>query len=536
MDNSHTRVTVQRIEKIPARYYVQEAKPQSTNKKQKIEIHTSLMTERKRLSDALRIRPAIGTDFSDTKAAFWNTLGAQAREKTLGAFKNLKYYLSENAKRLLFSGAVSACVAASACIVLACTCSLAYTVTINGRELGTVQNQAVYQQVLEAIQNEVGYVTDADFVPGGTPEFSGKLVPKGAFTPVEELKEHIKSTNSDMLPAYGVYAGGEIIFSLPNKQSALSVLEDYKSSFTEGKSDVTVDFCQEVAVSYSFVPKASLKTPEGAAKALREGRITTHHLKEGESLSGVAAAYDITVHDILAANPISDAENPGVSTLSIYTGEPLLSVKTVELISFNESVPFNTIEKEDPTKYEGNLIVEQAGTEGEKAVMAYVTCINGVETERNVVSENLLRASVDKVVTKGTKEPPSPIGTGDFVVPASGSLSSRFGSRWGRNHEGIDLAAPTGTSIYAADNGTVIYSQYNDGGFGYLLQIDHGNGIVTYYAHCSELLVPAGSVVAKGDLVARVGNTGRSTGAHLHFEVHKNGTPIDPLDYLTSLG
>ncbi|MBE7022490.1 MAG: M23 family metallopeptidase [Ruminococcaceae bacterium] len=536
MDNSHTRVTVQRIEKIPARYYVQETKPQSTNKKQKIEINTSLMTERKRLSDALRSRPAIGTDFSGTKVAFWKALGTRALEKTLGTFKNLRYYLLENAKRLLFSGMVSAGVAASACIVLACTCSLAYTVTINGRTLGTVQNEAVYHQLLEDIQTEVSYVTDEAFVPGGAPEFSGRLIPKGAFTPAEEMKENIKSTSREMLPAYGVYAGGEILFSLPNKQSALSVLEAYKNSFIDGKDNVTADFCQEVAVSYRFVPKASLKTPESATKALRDGRVETHYLKEGEALSDVAAAYGITVHDILATNPISDVEKPGVSTLSIYTGEPLLSIKTVELVNFNESIPFKTIEKEDPTKYEGNLIVEQAGAPGEKAVKAYVTCINGVETERDVISEDLLCASVDEIVTKGTKEPPSPIGTGDFVVPASGSLSSRFGSRWGRSHKGIDLAAPTGTDIYAADNGRVIYSQYNDGGFGYMLQIDHGNGIITYYAHCSELLVPAGSVVAKGDLVARVGNTGRSTGAHLHFEVHKNGTPIDPLTYLTTLG
>jgi len=120
-------------------------------------------------------------------------------------------------------------------------------------------------------------------------------------------------------------------------------------------------------------------------------------------------------------------------------------------------------------------------------------------------------------------------------MPSDGVLTSRFGSRWGRKHNGIDISADVGTNIYAADNGTVIYSQYNDGGFGYLLQIDHGNGVVTYYAHCNELLVPAGAVVAKGDVIATVGNTGRSTGPHLHFEVHKNGCPVDPTQYYSSI-
>ena len=192
-------------------------------------------------------------------------------------------------------------------------------------------------------------------------------------------------------------------------------------------------------------------------------------------------------------------------------------------------------EKEDPTKYEGNLVVEQEGVEGSRVVEAYITAVNGVETGREVVSENLLSAAVDQIVQKGTKEPPSPIGTGSFSVPTSGSLSSRFGSRWGRSHTGVDLAAATGTNIYAADNGTVIYSAYNDGGYGNLIQIDHGNGLVTYYGHCSELLVPVGTVVAKGDLIAKVGNTGRSYGSHLHFEVRSGGTPQDPMAYLNGL-
>ena len=154
-----------------------------------------------------------------------------------------------------------------------------------------------------------------------------------------------------------------------------------------------------------------------------------------------------------------------------------------------------------------------------------------METERKVVSEQMLSAAVDRVITRGTKELPSS-GGGSFQMPSNGKLTSRFGSRWGRKHNGIDVSAAVGTNIYAADSGKVIYSQYNNGGFGYLIQIDHGNGIVTYYAHCNELLVPEGTVVAKGDVIATVGNTGRSTGPHLHFEVRVNGTPVDPGEYL----
>ena len=86
--------------------------------------------------------------------------------------------------------------------------------------------------------------------------------------------------------------------------------------------------------------------------------------------------------------------------------------------------------------------------------------------------------------------------------------------------------------IYASDNGVVTYSEYHNGGYGYMITIDHGNGYTTSYAHCSKLLVPEGAVVAKGDAIAKVGNTGRSTGPHLHFEIRKNDAAQNPLNYL----
>jgi len=119
-----------------------------------------------------------------------------------------------------------------------------------------------------------------------------------------------------------------------------------------------------------------------------------------------------------------------------------------------------------------------------------------------------------------------------FINPTSGTISSRYGQRWNRSHNGIDVAAPTGTGIYASAGGTVTYSAYNSGGYGYLVKLSHGNGVETYYGHCSQLLVSAGQTVSQGQLIAKVGNTGRSTGPHLHFEVRVSGTPQNPLNYV----
>lgn len=98
-------------------------------------------------------------------------------------------------------------------------------------------------------------------------------------------------------------------------------------------------------------------------------------------------------------------------------------------------------------------------------------------------------------------------------------------------HYGIDIASKTGTPIYAADGGKVVYAGYK-GNYGYLVEIDHGNGFKTRYAHCSKILVKVGDKVYKGQHIANVGNTGRSTGPHLHFEVLKNGKNQNPANYV----
>lgn len=119
-----------------------------------------------------------------------------------------------------------------------------------------------------------------------------------------------------------------------------------------------------------------------------------------------------------------------------------------------------------------------------------------------------------------------------FIKPIQATITSRFGSRWGTTHKGLDFGAPTGTPIKAAAEGTVTFSGWNSGGFGYLVIISHGNGVQTYYGHCSELLCKVGDYVYQGDKIAKVGNTGDSRGSHLHFEIRVNDVAYNPEYYL----
>jgi murein DD-endopeptidase MepM/ murein hydrolase activator NlpD len=153
--------------------------------------------------------------------------------------------------------------------------------------------------------------------------------------------------------------------------------------------------------------------------------------------------------------------------------------------------------------------------------------IDALEEQSAVLAERIRQAqqqssSVPVVV---------PSGSGVLGWPVSGPVTSGFGLRWGRMHEGIDIAVAEGTPVRAAGAGTVIYAGWM-GGYGNLVVVDHGNGLSTAYAHNSSLGVGVGQSVTAGQVVSYSGNTGNSTGPHVHFEVRVNGSAVDPLGYL----
>lgn len=133
--------------------------------------------------------------------------------------------------------------------------------------------------------------------------------------------------------------------------------------------------------------------------------------------------------------------------------------------------------------------------------------------------------------TSSVSQPTGAASSAGFVWPLQGVLTSSYGWRWGRMHEGIDIAVASGTPVVSAAAGTVIVAGWM-GGYGNLVVVDHGNGIATAYAHNSGLTVGVGQSVAQGQLIAYAGSTGNSTGSHVHFEVRVNGSAVDPLGYL----
>jgi murein DD-endopeptidase MepM/ murein hydrolase activator NlpD len=160
------------------------------------------------------------------------------------------------------------------------------------------------------------------------------------------------------------------------------------------------------------------------------------------------------------------------------------------------------------------------------------------QIEDEIAESNALAAASAEITARiraaagqssgGETPPPAP---GGMAWPVSAPVTSPFGMRWGRMHEGIDLGAPYGAAIHAAQSGTVIYCGWMSG-YGNFVMIDHHNGLVTTYGHQSRIAVGCNQTVVQGQTIGYVGSTGHSTGPHLHFEVRLNGSPVDPLGYL----
>ncbi|MBE7025619.1 MAG: hypothetical protein E7408_06170 [Ruminococcaceae bacterium] len=206
-----------------------------------------------------------------------------------------------------------------------------------------------------------------------------------------------------------------------------------------------------------------------------------------------------------------------------------------EVITETLPIPYSVGTLEDDSLYLGEETVTTEGVDGRRIVVKEITKQNGILIREEILSETVSARPVSQIISVGTKPRPAGVGTGEFAFPLTEiTVSSGFGLRWNRQHAGIDLAADTGDAILAADTGTVTFSGTCEG-YGNLIIIDHQNGFTTYYAHCSVLYAAEGTMPEKGEVIAEVGSTGNSTGPHLHFEIRKDDTPINPLTFLPGM-
>ncbi len=250
------------------------------------------------------------------------------------------------------------------------------------------------------------------------------------------------------------------------------------------------------------IPHSSDKNGTTAASQIPE----TYTVKNGESLWSIAKKFNLSYQDIIAYNNLKDPDSikvgmklnlvQKIQSYIVKSGENLWSIAGKFGISYQDLIKLNNIKNPDTIR---------AGMK--------------------------LKIATSPSITSGQSGSSTKIQQSMFIWPARGTISSPYGSRWGKMHWGIDIALPIGRNIIAAASGKVVWGGWVNG-YGNTVIIDHGNGYRTLYGHNSKLLVTGGDYVKQGQLIARSGNSGRSTGPHLHFEVQKDGKAQNPMNYL----
>lgn len=295
-------------------------------------------------------------------------------------------------------------------------------------------------------------------------------------------------------------------------------------------------FGEKVEISEAYVSKELITSPEVAAEEITKEnqKKGIYEVQSGDTLSTIANGHGLLVKDVLALNE-GLSENTTLQIgdeIVITVPKPELTVMTVEQVTYEEEYFGETEYVYNDSWYTTKSVVLREEEAGYHEITALVTKKNGSEQGREMINEVVMKAPVCKKIEIGTQTPPT------YIRPISGGRqTSAFGRRKAptrgasTNHKGVDWSTPKGTAVMASSGGRVVTAGWQ-GSYGYVVYINHPDGKQTRYAHLSKILVKAGQTVKQGEKIALSGNTGRSTGPHLHFEMRVGGTPVNPYKYI----
>ena len=414
------------------------------------------------------------------------------------------------------------------------------TITYDGKVLASLADRAEAEEARAELEKVTAQTLGRSFtIDDSLIQYSSGLLRRQDLVDKDVYEEALSQEVGMVTSAYCLYVDGERIGATPYKGALEQLLKQMQLSATN-EGTISVSFAENVEVKEEYVATDSLMNLGFLAETLYSTKTAevTYTVAKGDTWSEIAEDHGLTSKELLSLNPGYNMDRLQIGEiLTMSASVPYLTMTVVQQERYVDSVAFDVEYTDSPDIYVGDYRVASAGQYGAADTVANVTYVNGEETERTVLSSVTLRQPVTEHRLQGTKPKPITAASGTFRWPTTGRITSRFGGRsspggiGSTNHKGIDIAVPRGTPIYAADGGTVTYAGWMSS-YGYLVQIDHGNGYVTRYAHNSSLTVSVGQKVYKGQQIARAGSTGNSTGSHCHFEIRYNGVAKNPLNYL----
>ncbi|MFF2450703.1 LysM peptidoglycan-binding domain-containing M23 family metallopeptidase [Neobacillus sp. NPDC058068] len=434
-----------------------------------------------------------------------------------------------------------------------------YHVYLNGTYIGNVMDKDIIDKlVTEKVDTAKQSIKDVNLKIGPQVEY----IPEQVFRSEannQEAVQNIQSSFQIQAEASAILIDGTPVVYLDHEETAEQVIKNFKLQYVtedqltelETRKDsaetalpplqenetrlLDVHLSKNVSVETVNVAPDKIMSAADAVTFLQKGTLEEkkYAIQEGDVLETIAEDHGLKLAEILALNPDITEETllKIGQEINITALKPYIEVIVDKELNQKEDIPFANEVVEDSSMPKGDTKEKQKGQNGSRSVTYAITEQNGVTVKKDKSSEQILQQAVNHIVIKGTKASPSR-GEGSFAWPTVGGyVSSQMGYRWGKLHKGIDIAGPSNRAIKAADNGVVVSAGWGNG-YGNRVIIDHQNGFRTLYGHMSSLNVKVGQTVSKGTQIGIMGSTGDSTGVHLHFEVYKNGSLVNPLSYL----
>jgi len=426
---------------------------------------------------------------------------------------------------------------------------LACAAYYNGERIAVVASQQEAEKVLAALEQQLEETIGQDVFLDESVQFKMCMVPRSEVMPADYYESALKQ-----LPwtaeAVELCVDDQPIVVLASQEIGEELLERYQNAVLPDEKEESIEsvrFEGKIAFRNKQVAVKEIVPLEDALQLLLGGGLKekTYIVQEGDTFWDIAAKYGLQVEELLQANARLTAEElkPG-QEIKLTAFEPLLKVVITSNLVTNEVLPYETKTKYDSSLDSGKTKVVQDGKNGEARVVYRIVRENGRVVKKQEIERTILKEPEAKIVAKGTRtmlasrsssggysRVSSGSGSGVLRWPVGGVITSRYGYRGREFHSGLDIGANHGTAVVAAAGGRVTSAGWN-GNYGYMVTIDHGGGLVTRYAHLSQINVSVGQSVSSGQIIGRVGATGRATGPHLHFEVLANGSFRNPLNYL----
>lgn len=428
----------------------------------------------------------------------------------------------------------------------------ALKLTVNGDFVGYINDENAFVEAEKMVQNRINYTGSNTEVISFEPTYEVESVGNSTLLNQYQVADKmLVLLGKEVKEGYGLYLGNSYYGTLTSHDALDQAMRDLLARYSTGEEKEEVQFDKQITyIPGTYLADSFVSERDIIAQFTSIKRVAAYYMiEDGDYLDLVLEKTGMTLTQLSALNPEVDEDHVFHTgdRLQITEEEPFLTVMVTREAHYNEEFGYDTEYVEDSTVYTLNQMIRVTGENGERAVVANISYINGKEINRKVLSRTVTKQPVTQVVAVGTKPrtnttaPGQTIEEGKLLWPVGGYDGGVIGEPvWWHGgysgHKGIDILAPHGTPVYAAHNGVIVTASYGvwNGGRGNYIVIQGDDGLTTYYYHNSDFAdnIYSGKRVTAGDLIAYVGQTGQAYGNHLHFGVSIGESYQDPIAYL----